>query len=323
MNVGLGLDVDADGGLVDDQDLDARGEPFGDADLLLVAAGKIADHLGERRRADFQFSDDGRDMRAHRFVAQEAEPAGELAPDRDPGILEHGMGEDQALLLAILADVADAAAMDGVGDAGDTLGPARDLDLRRRSADRGPERILRAPSARRRRGRRGRRSRPCARVRSMFAGRARSRRLSGPASSARRDRVGAQSGICSLRPIIRRTSLGAPRPAIGRLGQALRPSRKTVTSSQICCTSSSLWLTNKARRPRPGASAGGERDLGLLRRQRGRRFVEKQHARAQRQRLGDLDKLHLRDVELRDRRRGSRSSSSTSSQRRASAWTAS
>src|ERR1700684_3661540 len=39
------------------------------------------------------------------------------------------MGEDQPLLLAILADVADAAAMDRVSDAGDTLGPARDLNL--------------------------------------------------------------------------------------------------------------------------------------------------------------------------------------------------
>ena len=54
VHVGLGLDVDADGGLVDDQDLDAGGEPFGDADLLLVAAGEIADELGERGRADFQ-----------------------------------------------------------------------------------------------------------------------------------------------------------------------------------------------------------------------------------------------------------------------------
>src|ERR1700733_3023979 len=64
MNVGLCLDVDADRGLVDDEDPDARGEPFGDADLLLVAAGEIADDLRERRRAHFQLGDDRRDTRA-------------------------------------------------------------------------------------------------------------------------------------------------------------------------------------------------------------------------------------------------------------------
>ena len=83
----------------------------------------------------------------------------------------------------------------------------------------------------------------------------------------------------------------------------MRPSRNTVTSSQICCTSSSLWLTNKRLAPSSRELAQqAKQNLGLLRRQRGRRLVEQQDARAQRKRLGDLDELHLRDVELRDRR---------------------
>jgi hypothetical protein len=42
VDIGLGLDVDADRGLVDDEDFDLRGDPFRDRDLLLVAAGQIA-----------------------------------------------------------------------------------------------------------------------------------------------------------------------------------------------------------------------------------------------------------------------------------------
>ena len=44
--------------------LDAGGEPFGDADLLLVAAGEIADRLGERGRAHFELANERRNARA-------------------------------------------------------------------------------------------------------------------------------------------------------------------------------------------------------------------------------------------------------------------
>ncbi len=49
VQIGLGLDVDADRRLVDDQDLGVGGEPLGDRHLLLVAAREIADGLVERR----------------------------------------------------------------------------------------------------------------------------------------------------------------------------------------------------------------------------------------------------------------------------------
>ena len=49
MQVGLGLDVDADRRLVDDEDLGLRREPFGDRNLLLVSAGEIADDLVRAR----------------------------------------------------------------------------------------------------------------------------------------------------------------------------------------------------------------------------------------------------------------------------------
>ena len=45
VNVLLGADIDADGRLVDDQDVALRGQPFGDADLLLVAAAQAVDRL--------------------------------------------------------------------------------------------------------------------------------------------------------------------------------------------------------------------------------------------------------------------------------------
>ena len=47
MQLVFGLHVDADGGLVDDQNFWVRGEPLGDADLLLVAAAEVADRLPE------------------------------------------------------------------------------------------------------------------------------------------------------------------------------------------------------------------------------------------------------------------------------------
>ena len=122
------------------------------------------------------------------------------------------------------------------------------------------------------------------------------------------DRSALQSGICSSRPIIRRTRSCRRDPAIGRLAQALRPSRRTVTWSQICQHLLEL-VADEDDGSTPSSRSSPQqanRAVGLLRRQRGGRLVEQQHARAQRQRLGDLDELHLRDAELRDRRRAGR-----------------
>src|SRR4051812_1419477 len=129
MNIGLGLDVDADGRLVDDQDPHTRRKPFGEADLLLVAAREIANRLQKRGRAHLEFGDDWGDVRPHRIVAEKSEPARELSPYSDAGILQHAMSQDQALSLAILADVADAVCVNGFRDVLDPAGFASHADL--------------------------------------------------------------------------------------------------------------------------------------------------------------------------------------------------
>ena len=56
-------------------------------------------------------------MRAHRPVGEQPQAAGKLAPCRDAGVLQHRMGEDQPFLLAVFADVADPAAVNGASEA--------------------------------------------------------------------------------------------------------------------------------------------------------------------------------------------------------------
>ena len=51
---GLGADVDALGRLVEDDHLGRRRQPFGDDDLLLVAARQRADVLAERGGAQVE-----------------------------------------------------------------------------------------------------------------------------------------------------------------------------------------------------------------------------------------------------------------------------
>ena len=111
VQIGLGLDVDADGRLVDDQDLGVRRQPLGDRDLLLVAAGEVADRL--RRATACAPRAGGRKAATARVSAarrDQAERAGEPPPDGDRDVVPDRMHEDQPLLLAVLADVADAVA---------------------------------------------------------------------------------------------------------------------------------------------------------------------------------------------------------------------
>ena len=64
VDLGLGADVDAAGGFVEDENLRLGGEPAGDDDLLLVAAGEGADALLHRRGADAEVVDVAGDERA-------------------------------------------------------------------------------------------------------------------------------------------------------------------------------------------------------------------------------------------------------------------
>ena len=54
LDLGLGADVDAARGLVEDQDLRVRRQPAGEDDLLLVAAAQVADQLVGVRRRDLE-----------------------------------------------------------------------------------------------------------------------------------------------------------------------------------------------------------------------------------------------------------------------------
>ena len=72
INLDLGLDVDADRGLIDDQDVSPRGQPFRDRDFLLISTGK-----GRNRRIDRRGPD--------------RKPSNERA--RGPGL---GAGRDEA-----------------------------------------------------------------------------------------------------------------------------------------------------------------------------------------------------------------------------------
>ena len=53
----LGAGVDASGRVVEDQELDAAGEPAGDQGLLLVAAAQRGDRRTDPRRLDRQLGD--------------------------------------------------------------------------------------------------------------------------------------------------------------------------------------------------------------------------------------------------------------------------
>jgi len=52
----FGADIDATRWLIENQDVRIADQPFGDDDLLLVAAGQIADQLADRRCPDIEFS---------------------------------------------------------------------------------------------------------------------------------------------------------------------------------------------------------------------------------------------------------------------------
>ena len=213
------------------------------------------------------------------------------------------MGEDQPLLLAILADVADAAAMDRVGDAGDALGPARDLDLaggQRIKAQNafGELRPARADEA----------------VEADDLALAHSEidvcvaeRGGDVFEGQHRLRV----AVIARRPI-RYLLVSADHQAHKILAPETRhrPARTGIAAVAqyrhfIADLLHFLELVADEQDARALVSELTEQtkqNLGLLRRQRGRGLVKKQDARAQRKRLGDLDELHFRDVELRDRR---------------------
>ena len=110
-------------------------------------------------------------------------------------------------------------------------------------------------------------------------------------SGARRARRCAPRGRSSATP-----ASAASCSAIGSPSPAFLPSRSTVTRSAIASTSSSLWLTktmatpsSRSLRSSANSAAVSCSVIEAVGSSRSR------HLRFERQRLGDLDDLHLRD----------------------------
>ena len=131
MQIGFGLDVDAHGRLVDDQQFHACCDPFRDRNLLLIAARQIADGLIDRGGLQLQPLQNRRDFGVDRAVTQKTHAVRKLAPQGDAGVGQHRMQQDQALLLAIFRDIADAMLVQGLGHRGDVNGLACNLNFAR------------------------------------------------------------------------------------------------------------------------------------------------------------------------------------------------
>src|SRR5262249_30667990 len=107
MNLGLGADVDAASRLVDNEELRIGGEPFGDDDALLVAAGEEGRLLLDARRLDGELADVGFGKLDLLALAEDAEARKRLEQAHGD-VLADGQAGDEALLFAILRHEADA-----------------------------------------------------------------------------------------------------------------------------------------------------------------------------------------------------------------------
>ena len=120
MDLLLGPDVHADGRLVDDQDVAIRGQPFGQADFLLVASAQVLGPLLRPRGPDVEIADEAPDEgRLPGAGNPVRDAAGEPRPDRDRDVGPDGRGQPEPFLFPILGDVGHPVALEGVGDAPD------------------------------------------------------------------------------------------------------------------------------------------------------------------------------------------------------------
>ncbi len=108
IDLGLGADIDAARGFIDDQHARLRREPFRQHDLLLIATAQQTHELLDRRRLDLEAADIAVDharflYRANHVGLRQA-PEPEL---RQRQIAPHRHAENQTLILAILRHEAD------------------------------------------------------------------------------------------------------------------------------------------------------------------------------------------------------------------------
>ena len=96
VDLGFGADVDAAGGLVHDEDLRAGLEPLAEDDLLLVAAGELADDLVRAAGAGAELADGGGGL--ERLVAEaDEDAAGDALEGGHGDVLGDGHRADEAL----------------------------------------------------------------------------------------------------------------------------------------------------------------------------------------------------------------------------------
>ena len=248
LHLGLGADVDAAGRLVEQQHLRVQAQQPGEEHLLLVAAGQLADLLVRARRLDPQPLHEVVDDRVDLAVGDETrarEPGqcGErdVLPDREVRARcprpcgPRAAGRARRRGPRAGSSPADRRAADGHLARVERLGTEDRLDR------------LAAPRAEQ--ARRGRRPRPAGR-RSRHAS-SRCLRVSDRADSTGSAACAWLAAKRSGRTRARRRRRGraSRRRAAAWSGPATgpswtrRPSRSTVTPSQIAKISSSLWLT--------------------------------------------------------------------------------
>lgn len=114
MHLGFGADIHAAGRLVHNQDRRASGQPFGQHDLLLIAARKGAYRIGEAVRLEAQFA---RPVTG-RLVLRRAVHQGTLTQpvqDGEGGVALNGHVHHEALLPPVLGHQANAGVHGGEG----------------------------------------------------------------------------------------------------------------------------------------------------------------------------------------------------------------
>lgn len=127
LDLGLGTDVDAAGGFVEQQDLGLKAEPAGQQDLLLVASGEFADLLLGARGLDPQPLHEDVDDAVLLGAGDDA-GAGEAGHRGQHDVLADREAGHDAFGLAVLGEQADACP-DGAGGGEAAQGAAADAEF--------------------------------------------------------------------------------------------------------------------------------------------------------------------------------------------------
>ena len=235
LNLGLGADVDAARGLVEDQELRIGAEPSRQQHLLLIAAGELANLLLGARRLDREALHEAVDDFALARLIDDSH-ARQARQDAERHVFAHRHVGNDAVRLAVLAAIADAE-RDRLGGLARRDGAGRPIRSFRRRADRRRKSRARLRCGRSRGGPRGRRSGARAPRRGRPAPCVRSEALRPTSTTSPAAAWAAENPVECARTVSRsRPSIAAMRCSLStsaiRLAITVRPSRITVTRSQ-------------------------------------------------------------------------------------------